>query len=95
MGFAHCLVGKADLPVGQCQVVQGKPGQLAGRGVWRAFQFVEHVINVVAPAAQVGQRHAGRVNCNRIHHGSQAQQRFKFSIYIDALDAELGNRIGR
>ena len=90
MGLASAAVIEIDLTTCQRQVVERKTRRIAGRRIGRRFEFFKNIVNVIASAAEVGERHDRRVYLNDINHWGQPQQRFKLCIDIDTFDAELG-----
>ena len=90
MVFACSFIGKTHPAAGQTQVVKRKTGRLAWHAFRRLFKLFENIVNVITSVPHMRQRHHWRVNCNCINDRRQSQHRFKLSIQIETLDAELG-----
>ena len=60
----------------------------------RRLQAIKHVVDVVAPRTQMCERRDRFTDLDGVSHRCQSQQGFKFCIYIETFDAELGRCLG-
>ena len=92
--LAHGLVHIVKPATAEHEVVERKLRRFASRLVGSWLEPLEHVINVVAPRAPVRQGQRRFFDDDGVCHRRQPQQRLHLGIYIDALDVELGGRLG-